>query len=130
MNKKDLRIPNSHKLIVLNSIIHPLVKKLITEQIGQLKCDGGYDYIFIEAALLIEDHYNIICDELWFVCADESVRRKRLIESRGYSEQKVDEIFANQLTEEEFKRYCQYTIYNDRDIDYTMIQLQNILGNM
>ena len=50
----------------------------------------------MEAALLIEEKYDEICDELWYIYADEEVRKERLIEGRGYSEKKVREIMANQ----------------------------------
>ena len=56
----------------------------------------------MEAALLIEEKYDEICDELWYIYADEEVRKERLIEGRGYSEKKVREIMANQLSEDEF----------------------------
>jgi len=118
---------NNKKLIVLNSIIHPLVKKLITEQIGQLKCEEKYDYIFIEAALLIEDHYEILCDELWYVYAPEDIRIVRLKASRDYDDNKIKEVFANQLTPEEFKKHCKIVIHNDKTLDDTLLQLKTLL---
>ena len=118
---------NKNKLIVLNSIIHPLVKKLITEQIGQLKCEEKYDYIFIEAALLIEDHYEILCDELWYIYAPEEVRIERLRASRGYDDNKIKEVFANQLRPEEFKKHCKIIINNNKGLDDTLLQLKTVL---
>ena len=118
---------NKHKLIVLNSIIHPLVKKLITEQIGQLKCEEKYDYIFIEAALLIEDHYEILCDELWYIYAHEDVRIERLKASRGYDDNKIKEIFANQLGPEDFKKHCKTIINNNKTLEDTLLQLKTLL---
>jgi len=119
---------NKNKLIVLNSIIHPLVKKLITEQIGQLKCEEKYDYIFIEAALLIEDHYEILCDELWYIYAPEKVRIERLKVSRGYDDDKIKEVFANQLRPREFKRHCKIIINNNKGLDVTLLQLKTLLS--
>ena len=46
--------------------------------ITQAKIDDKYDYIFVEAALLLDDHYNVFCDETWYIYADEDSRRKRL----------------------------------------------------
>ena len=48
----------------------------------------------IEAALLIEDHYERICDELWYVRTGEEIRRKRLMASRGYTAEKAGEIIS------------------------------------
>lgn len=124
----DIVFKNKNKLIVLNSIIHPLVKKLITEQLGYLKCQGVYDYVFVEAALLIESHYEVICDELWYIYAPDDLRAKRLKLNRGYDDNKIKEIFANQLSPEEFKKHCKVIIYNDKSLDHTLKQLQDFLN--
>lgn len=42
----------------------------------------------IESALLMEDHYEELCDELWYIYADERVRRDRLKTSRLMNEEK------------------------------------------
>ena len=70
---------NENKRIVLNSIIHPLVKKIVLNKINELKIAGTYDYVFVEAALLIEDHYDVICDELWYIYVPADMRRQRRI---------------------------------------------------
>lgn len=115
---------NKNKLMVLNSIIHPLVKKEIIEEVGRLKCEEKYDYIFIEAALLIEDHYNIICDELWFISASDEVRAKRLRESRGYDDKRIADTIANQLSPDEYRKHCKVEIKNDSSLEDTLKQLK------
>lgn len=62
--------------------------------------------LVLEAALLIEEGYGEICDELWYIYASEEVRRKRLKSTRGYSDEKIDSIFASQLKEDEYRRHC------------------------
>lgn len=115
---------SKNKLMVLNSIIHPLVKKQIIENVGRLKCEEKYDYIFIEAALLVEEHYNIICDELWYISADDKVRAQRLRESRGYDDERIQETFANQLSPDEFRKHCRVEIKNDKSLEDTLEQLR------
>ena len=51
----DIIFKNPNKRIVLNSIIHPLVKQEIINQINNHKIADDVDYCFVEAALLIED---------------------------------------------------------------------------
>ena len=53
--------------------------------------------MFLEAALLIEEKYDEICDELWYVYAEEGVRRERLKRSRQYSDEKIRDMMASQL---------------------------------
>ena len=118
---------NPNKRIVLNSIIHPVVKKEIVSMITQAKIDNKYDYIFVEAALLLDDHYNVFCDETWYIYADEDSRRKRLKESRGYSDEKIDGIIKSQLGEEEFKKGCDIVVDNSGNINDTYAQLVKLL---
>lgn len=77
----------------------------------------------MEAALLIEDKYDEICDELWYIYADEHVRRERLKQDRGYTEHKIDEIMASQLSEEEFSDHCDFEIDNSGDLEDTIRQI-------
>lgn len=116
-----------NKRLVLNSIVHPLVKSHIMEEVARIRCGGEYEYCFVEAALLIEEHYEVICDELWYIYADEETRRKRLKESRGYTDEKIGGILASQLTDEEFRKHCQRVIDNSADEASTLQQLKEIM---
>ena len=101
----EIVFQDEEKLKALNSIVHPAVKRYIKKAIAAAE-KAGTEYVFVEAALLIEEKYDEICDELWYIYADEEVRKERLIEGRGYSEKKVREIMANQLSEDEFSSHC------------------------
>ena len=81
-----------------------------------------------EVALLIEEGYGEICDELWYIYASEEVRRKRLKSSRGYSDEKIDSIFASQLKEAEYRRHCKEVIDNDGDIENTIASINKALS--
>ena len=82
-------------LMVLNSIVHPAVKEYIKGDIS-VKREDGLRYYFIEAALLIQDGYRAICDEIWFISADRDIRIDRLIQNRGYSREKAESFLKNQ----------------------------------
>lgn len=118
---------NRNKLIVLNSIVHPMVKKIIVEELGRVRCTEEYDFFIIEAALLLEDHYEVFCDEVWYVYANETLRRERLKASRGYSDEKITKIMANQFTEEEFKNRCDRVLDNGKSVEETLNQLKKML---
>lgn len=109
---------------LLDSIVHPAVKKDICREIEELKSKGKDCLVVIEAALLIEDNYDKICDELWFVYAPKEHRIKRLKESRGYSRKKSLSIMNNQLSSWEMRRACQVTIDNSKDFEYTISQVR------
>lgn len=119
---------DSKLLDVLNKIIHPGVKSYIISEIEKEKIAAKTRYFVVEAALLLEDHYDVICDELWYIHTDEAVREKRLKETRGYDDEKIAGIMANQKTPEEFRSACQVVIDNSGNLSDTYRQIEKQLG--
>ena len=114
------------KKALLESCIHPVVKKRIMLDVEEKRKSGLFDFYFLEAALLIEDGYDRFCDEIWYVCADEETRRKRLFE-RGYSAEKIDGIMDLQLKKEEFLCHAKETIENQGPFSLTEKRLEELL---
>lgn len=118
---KDLRMK-------VNGIVHPAVRDHILAMIedANRRCDS--DYFFIEAALLIEDHYELIVDEMWYIYADEDVRYERLRNTRGYSDEKIRGIMDSQSSDEVFRKHCSIIIDNSGSLDNTRQQLERYLS--
>ncbi|HIR14498.1 MAG TPA: dephospho-CoA kinase [Candidatus Choladousia intestinavium] len=100
------------KLKRLNELVHPYVKEEIKRQIRKEKERGEVPFIAVEAALLLEDHYETVCDEIWYIYADVRTREERLKESRGYTEEKIRRVMENQLEETEYRKKCDFVIDN------------------
>lgn len=111
-------------LEALNKIVHPLVKKSILMSIRQAKEKGDVRLFVIEAALLIEDEYKSICDELWYIWVDKETRIKRLMLQRNYTKEKSVSIMNNQSSDEFYKENCDFIIDNNRDYEYTSEQIK------
>ncbi|MBQ6844835.1 MAG: dephospho-CoA kinase [Agathobacter sp.] len=115
---------DTHRRELMNAIVHPAVKDYVRKQYALEQEQAELDLLVLEAALLIEENYNEICDELWYIYTSEENRRKRLKESRGYSDEKIDSIFQSQLSEAEFRASTQVTIDNNGDLVETMKQIE------
>lgn len=111
----------------VNELIHPAVKEYNLRAIQKARVEEKLDFLFIEAALLIEDGYGQIVDELWYIYATEAVRRVRLKESRSYSDEKITGILGRQLSEEEYRRHCKVVIDNSGDLKDTYEQIDRKL---
>ena len=96
----------------LNSIVHPAVKEYILRDIKAQR-DNGVDYYIIEAALLIQDNYTEICDEIWAVITDKETRISRLMSDRGYSRKKAEDFIKNQPDELFYKNGSNRIIMNN-----------------
>ena len=114
---------DSEKLQLLNQIMHPAVKNYIIHWIASER-EKETAYFFLEAALLLEEHYSQICDELWYIYADEEVRRVRLKESRQYTDEKITDMMNAQLPETAFREQCQFVIDNSGDFSHTCYQIE------
>ena len=112
----------------INAIIHPAVKEYVLSEIAAEQAKVEQDFFILEAALLIEEHYDEILDELWYVYADQEVRSKRLKESRNYSDEKIKNIMSHQMTDEIFRKHCQVIIENNGDLDEKYRQIDEKLG--
>ncbi|MCL2865657.1 MAG: dephospho-CoA kinase [Lachnospiraceae bacterium] len=106
----------------MNNMMHPAVRQWILEDIQKSR-EAGKSFYIIEAALLIEAKYDMICDELWYIYATQEVRRDRLRETRGYSEEKINQMMESQLPETAFRQNTDVCIDNNGDFAWTTKQL-------
>lgn len=145
---------DEEKLKALNRIVHPAVKRRVRELIRNYcdsigdsphlaaerregatphlaaeRSEGASHLVVIEAALLLEDNYGEICDEIWYVYADEHARRRRLKQSRGYSDDKITGMLANQRSDLSFRENCTVTIDNSSEnLQNTFRQIDEALA--
>ena len=111
----------------VNALVHPAVKEYLLDHLMKARAAGKVDLFFVEAALLIEAGYGEFVDEMWYIFAQQSVRRKRLKEARGYSDEKIEQIMKAQLSEEEFRANCDFVVDNSGDLEKTYEQISRRL---
>lgn len=119
----DVVFGNEEKLKKLNGIIHPAVRQSVLEEI-QLQKEKKTAILVVEAALLLEEHYEKFCDKVWYVHTDREIRISRLMENRGYSREKSESIISSQAPDEYFAKHADYIIRNNGDIKDTWLQVE------
>ena len=107
----------------LNSLLHPAIKEYILEKLEKGR-GAGRELAVVEAALLLEDHYDVFCDKVWYGCTDREIRIRRLMESRGYTKEKAENIMNRQAADEFFRRHADYIIENNGDLEKTYRQIE------
>ncbi len=118
---------DAKKRELLNGIVHPAVKEYVLGQLEREREKQELDMLVLEAALLIEEHYDAICDELWYIYTSEENRRIRLKENRGYSDEKIYSIFQSQMPEAAFRAFCAEEIDNNKTPEEAFVQIDKIL---
>ncbi|MBQ4536291.1 MAG: dephospho-CoA kinase [Lachnospiraceae bacterium] len=111
----------------VNAIVHPAVMDFILEKLETAIIRGDVELFFVEAALLIEAGYKEVLHELWYIYADVETRAHRLRVSRGYSEEKIVQIMESQLSEEEFRKECDFIIDNSGRLEDSFRQIDEKL---
>lgn len=114
--------------ISVNNIVHPAVEKEVLNQVEEERKKHNIEYFFFEAALLIECGYGKLVDEMWYIYADENVRTKRLMESRGYGVERIKNTIMSQRSDASFREHADRVIDNSGDKEQTLLQLRHILG--
>ena len=118
---------NEKKLQQLNAIVHPAVKQYIKEDIAYHRKKEDVKYYIIEAALLIEDGYKDICDELWYIYADKEIRISRLLSGRGGTSQKWISVMENQADDDFYIQNCEHIVNNNDDFVKTANVVKELL---
>lgn len=111
----------------VNDIVHPAVREYLLEHLKQARERGDVELFFVEAALLIEAGYGPLVDEMWYIYARKEVREQRLRENRGYDEERIKHIMENQLSEEEFRKVCDFVIDNSDSLTNSYQQIDKKL---
>ena len=93
----------------VDSIVHPAVWKYVDAQVRAARKSGAD--IVVETALPIA-HFVELCDEVWFVYTEEAVRIARLMETRGYSEEKARAMIHAQIADDDYAAMADFVIDN------------------
>ena len=122
----NLVFSDAEKLKKLNAIMHPAVKQYVREEIERARKEEVSIFL-LESALLMEDHYEEMCDELWYIFVERQIRLARLKESRPLSDSKIRQIMENQADEAAYRAYCDVTIDNSGTFEETKRQIETMI---
>lgn len=107
----------------VNAIIHPLTWEAIRDRIRHT----DKALVVVEAALH-DQKADDIYDELWYVYTSKEVRITRLMESRGYSRERILAIMDSQPAAEEYRQWSDFVLDNNGTMDEVKKQIDLKLG--
>lgn len=116
---------DKEKLQRLNKIVHKHVIKKSEEKIKKAQ-EKGKKAIIIDAPLLYEAGIDERCDLVIAVAADVDIRKARLAERDGLSDDEIDRRIKNQHTDNFFIEKADYVIINNGKEEITP-QIEKIL---
>ena len=106
---------DKQKLAILNSIVHPVVHKHLSDFI---KNNADKDYIIYENAILFENGSDSFCDKIITVTAPKDIRIQRVVERDNINKAEVENRINNQFSESKKTLQSHYVI-NNLDLNTT-----------
>lgn len=113
---------------LLNSITHPEILRLMNKKISGAFFDG-YEAVVLDASQLFESGLNERCTLVLSVVAPKALRKARIMERDGISEERAEQRMAAQLSEEFFRTHSNYVLENtgtEADLKLQLRQLVQI----
>lgn len=113
---------NPEALKRVNALIHPLTWNEIKRQIRE----SSAELIVVEAALF-DERSREVCQYLLYVDTQDEIRIQRLMENRGYSREKCQDIMKNQADRNDFLKLADFVIDNSGSLEESRLQIRRIL---
>lgn len=112
----------------INSLVHPAVGGYLEEKVEKERQKKDRRYVIIESALYDGTGFALLCDEVWNIDVSSKERKRRLMESRGYSAEKVDSIFKSQAYYDEKRLSLKVQIDNGSGPEQLYAQVDKALA--
>ncbi len=113
----------------LETIVHPLVAADRAEFIENAVKNNA-TAIVLDIPLLFETGQSFEFDAIIAVTADPEIRKARVLERPGMSEEKLETIISRQLPEEEKILLADYVIKTDVPLEETYAQLDEVFADI
>ena len=115
---------NEDNLKILNSIIHPKIKKLILKLQDEHKDE---QFVFLDIALLYEAKFVDLVERVIVVYVNEKVQIERLMSRNSLSKEEALSRIKSQMSAEEKAALGDYSIDNSDTMEKTYKQIDEIL---
>lgn len=117
---------NEEKRLLLNSIVHPAVRKLMMDEKEEILRKGARA-VFLDIPLLFESKLTYMVDRIILVYVDEKTQLKRLMDRNGFTEKEATDRIRSQMPLKEKVALADAVIDNNGTLEETREQLIDLL---
>jgi dephospho-CoA kinase len=108
----------------LEAIVHPRMFERMAEMVAEMRAKGVTAPIVIEAAILIEAHWQPLFDEIWLVVAPREKVVARVEAERGLKPEQTEARIKAQLSDEERRKEASIEIDNSGTIEQLRVKVE------
>jgi dephospho-CoA kinase len=73
------------RLRALEGLVHPRIRRGIEEEIARASAEDRISLIVLDAAIMLEAGWGVLCDRIVFVRAPRKCRQRRMMVGRGWN---------------------------------------------
>lgn len=117
---------NNESTELLNSITHPYIKKVMSDEIENYR-KTNEKAIILDAPQLFEAGCEEMCDFVIGVLADKEIRKKRIMARDNIDERQAEIRLKAGKSDDFFKERCDKIIINNGEIDKLKKEVEEIL---
>ena len=118
---------NKENLKELNNIIHPQIRKNISEQIQVHKNEK---LVFVDVPLLFEAKFDDLVEKIVVVSLDEKIQLERLMNRNSLSKEEAVQRIKSQIPVREKEKLGDYVVDNSFTQENTYSQVDRILEKL
>ena len=118
---------NNENLKELNNIIHPQIRKNISEQIQMHKNEK---LVFVDVPLLFEAKFDDLVEKIIVVSLDEKIQLERLMNRNSLSKEEALQRIKSQIPVREKEKLGDYVVDNSFTQENTYNQVDRILEKL
>jgi dephospho-CoA kinase len=110
----------------LEAIVHPRMFERMGQMVAEMRAKGVTAPIVIEAAILIEAHWQPLFDEIWLVVAPREKVVQRVEAERGLKPEQTEARIKAQLPDEERRKHASIVIDNSGTIEELHVEVSGL----
>jgi dephospho-CoA kinase len=110
----------------LESIVHPRMFERMGEMVAEMRAQGIRAPIVIEAAILIEAHWQPLFNEIWLVVAPRDKVIERVEAERGLKPEQTEARIKAQLSDDERREHASLVIDNSGTIEELRVKVTEL----
>ncbi len=114
----------------LEEFLYPRLEARRRDMMTQMDADESVSAIVINSPLLFEVGLDCECDQVIFVDCDRESRLRRVIETRGWTEEELDKREKLQKSLEEKRQRADYVVDNNSGIDAVRSCVQDLFHQL
>lgn len=107
---------DSKALKRLNSIMHPLMHRIVERRLEELRRQG-VAVVVLEATLLVEAKWTDLVDQVWVTISPEATVVNRLVGQKNFTGEQAKARIKSQTPISQRARHADVVIENDSDLE-------------